>query len=51
MLKLVGQGNSIDNWNYISEFRIFGYRHKNPSDYEDQIVKIYPNPAMNLSIF
>jgi len=44
-VKLIGQGNSLDNWNYISEFRIFGYRHKNPSNYENLIVKIYPNPA------
>jgi hypothetical protein len=47
-VKLVGQGNSVDQWNYVSEFRIFGYRYKNPVDYEDQIVKIYPNPAHNL---
>jgi uncharacterized repeat protein (TIGR02059 family) len=47
-VKLVGQGNSVDKWNYIAEFRIFGYRHKNPVDYEDQIVKIYPNPAHEL---
>jgi uncharacterized repeat protein (TIGR02059 family) len=47
-VKLVGQGNSVDQWNYIAEFRIFGYRHKNPVDYEDQIVKIYPNPAHEL---
>ena len=47
-VKLVGQGNSADKWNYIAEFRIFGYRHKNPVDYEDQIVKIYPNPAHEL---
>ena len=44
-VKLVGQGNSLDSWNYISELRIFGYKHKNPSNYEDLIVKIYPNPA------
>jgi uncharacterized repeat protein (TIGR02059 family) len=47
-VKLIGQGNSVDKWNYISEFRIFGYRHKNPADYEEQIVKIYPNPAHEL---
>lgn len=44
-IKLVGHGNSTDTWNYISEFRIFGYKHKNPSSYEEQPVKIYPNPA------
>jgi hypothetical protein len=47
-VKLIGQGNSLDNWNYISEFRIFGYKHKNPSNYEDLIVKIYPNPAREM---
>jgi hypothetical protein len=44
-VKLVGQGNSTDTWNYIGEFRIFGYKHKNPADYEELLVKIYPNPA------
>jgi hypothetical protein len=47
-VKLVGQGNSTDTWNYVAEFRIFGSRHKNPVDYEEQIVKIYPNPAHEL---
>jgi hypothetical protein len=47
-VKLVGQGNSLDSWNYISEFRIFGYKHKNPTSYEDLIVKIYPNPAREI---
>jgi uncharacterized repeat protein (TIGR02059 family) len=47
-VKLVGQGNSLDSWNYISELRIFGYKHKNPSNYEDLIVKIYPNPAREM---
>ncbi|NMC37085.1 MAG: hypothetical protein GYA41_02045 [Bacteroidales bacterium] len=44
-IKLVGHCNSSDTWNYISEFKIFGYRHRNPSSYENQIVKIFPNPA------
>jgi uncharacterized repeat protein (TIGR02059 family) len=44
-VKLVGQGNSADKWNYFAEFRIFGLRHNNPVDYENQIVKIFPNPA------
>jgi len=47
-VKLIGQGNSVDSWNYISEFRIFGYRHKNPSNYENLMVKIYPNPARDV---
>lgn len=44
-IKLVGLGNSLDDWNYISEVRIFGYRHKNPLNYEDLLAKTYPNPA------
>jgi hypothetical protein len=47
-VKLVGQGNSLDSWNNISEFRIFGFRHKNPTSYEDLIVKIYPNPVREM---
>ena len=47
-IKLVGQGNSQDNWNYISEFRIFGYKHDFQSYYENLAVKIYPNPATEL---
>ena len=47
-IKLAGLGNSTDTWNYISEFRIFGYERKNPSDYENLFVKIYPNPAREL---
>ncbi len=46
-VKVVGQGNSVDQWNYIAEFRIFGYRHRNPA-YEEQIVKIDPNPAREM---
>jgi uncharacterized repeat protein (TIGR02059 family) len=52
-VKLVGQSNSVDSWNYISEFKIFGYKHRNPLSYEEQPVKIYPNPAhdfFNISI-
>ncbi len=44
-VKLVGHSNSVDSWNYISEFRIFGHKHRNPTSYEEQPVKIYPNPA------
>jgi hypothetical protein len=47
-IKLIGQGNSGDSWNFISEFRIFGNSHKNPTDYENLAVKIYPNPASEL---
>jgi hypothetical protein len=44
-IKLTGQGNLSDNWNYISELRIYGYRHRNPESYENLAVKVYPNPA------
>jgi uncharacterized repeat protein (TIGR02059 family) len=47
-LKFVGLGNSTDNWNYVSELRIFGYRHKSRTDYEDLIVKLFPNPARDI---
>jgi hypothetical protein len=47
-IKLVGQGNSIDAWNHISELRIFGYRHRNPPEWEKQVVKVFPNPAHEL---
>jgi hypothetical protein len=46
-IKLAGLGNSTDTWNYISEFNIFGYENKIFSDYENQIVKIYPNQTRN----
>ncbi len=44
-IKLIGHGNASDAWNYLSEFRVFGYTHRNPSAYEKLPVKIYPNPA------
>jgi uncharacterized repeat protein (TIGR02059 family) len=46
-VKLVGQSNSLDSWNHISEFKIFGYKYRNPLSYEEQPVKIYPNPALD----
>jgi uncharacterized repeat protein (TIGR02059 family) len=52
-VKLMGNGNTIDTWNYISEMKIFGHKHKNPSSYENLAIKLYPNPArdiVNLSI-
>jgi len=42
---LVGLCNSADSWNYISELTIFGYGHRLPTSYEQQPVKIFPNPA------
>ena len=47
-VKFVGHSNSADSWNYISEFKIFGYKHRNPTSYDNQPVKLYPNPAHNL---
>jgi hypothetical protein len=44
-IKLIGHSNSADTWNYISEFKIFGYKFRNPGSYEKQAVKLYPNPA------
>ena len=44
-IKLIGHSNSVDSWNYISEFKIFGYKHRNPSEYDGLPVKLYPNPA------
>jgi uncharacterized protein YjdB len=44
-IKLVGQGNSTDLWNYISELRIFGYRYRKSPAYENLPVKVYPNPV------
>jgi uncharacterized repeat protein (TIGR02059 family) len=47
-VKLIGLGNSTDTWNYISELKVYGYRHPNPSFYESQAVKLFPNPASRL---
>jgi hypothetical protein len=47
-VKFIGLSNSVDSWNYISEFRIYGNKHHNPTSYEEQPVKIYPNPAREL---
>jgi hypothetical protein len=44
-IKLVGHSNSSDSWNHISEFKVFGFRHRNSLSYEEQPVKLYPNPA------
>ena len=44
-LRIIGQGNSENSWNYISELKIYGYRHKGSADYEKLPVKLYPNPA------
>ena len=44
-IKLVGHSNSGDSWNHISEFRLFGFKHRNQTSYNDQAVKLYPNPV------
>lgn len=44
-IKLVGHSNSVDSWNNISEFKIFGYNQRNRTSYNQLPVKIYPNPA------
>jgi uncharacterized protein YjdB len=44
-VKLIGRGNSQDTWNYISELKVFGYRHRNTLSFENLPVKVYPNPA------
>jgi len=47
-IKMIGLGNSVDAWNYISELKIYGYRQNNPSSFENLPVKLYPNPAHEL---
>ena len=52
-IKLVGHCNSTDTWNYISEFKIFGYFQRNLINTEQNPIIIYPNPAkeyINISI-
>jgi uncharacterized repeat protein (TIGR02059 family) len=48
-LKFVGHGNSLNSWNNISEFLIFGIPQQNPpkGDSEKSDITIYPNPAVN----
>lgn len=52
-IKYVGHSNSLDSWNFISEFRIFGYKYQIPGKKKDPLVILYPNPArdiINISI-
>jgi hypothetical protein len=44
-VKFIGRCNSKDKWNYISEFELFGFYHRNLLDFERLEVRIYPNPA------
>ena len=50
-IKLIGLGNSADTWNYISELKIFGYKHRNTPNYDKLAVKVYPNPAKKYVTF
>jgi hypothetical protein len=45
---LTGHCNSTYKWDYISELKVYGYRHPNPTFYENQIVKTYPYPASKI---
>ena len=47
-VKLSGQGNSNDTWNYISELKVYGYRNPNSIFYENMSVKLFPNPASEI---
>ncbi|MBE9510954.1 MAG: discoidin domain-containing protein, partial [Bacteroidetes bacterium] len=54
-IRLVGHGNSLNTWNNISEFKIFGFLQQNSGsgDTEKRNIIIYPNPAQkffNISI-
>lgn len=44
-LKLIGLGNATDDWNYISEIKVIGFRYRFTPEYEDLPVKLYPNPT------
>ena len=46
-VKLVGHGNSLNTWNYYSEFKLFGSEGQttvNPTNKTENIY-LYPNPA------
>jgi uncharacterized repeat protein (TIGR02059 family) len=54
-LKYVGYGNSLNEWNNISEFRVFGTPGQNSGSgiTENRKVIVYPNPVssiLNISI-
>jgi hypothetical protein len=52
-IKLVGQSNSVDTWNYISELKLFGFGHRALAFKEQSQIIIYPNPVneyINISI-
>jgi hypothetical protein len=53
-IKLVGQGNSLNKWNCISELKLFGNTIQNSTNYfNNSVICIYPNPAkefINISV-
>ena len=52
-IKLIGHSNSANTWNYISEFKLFGFAKRSIALQEPNRVTIYPNPAheyVNISI-
>lgn len=54
-IKYIGHGNSVNAWNYISEFKVFGTPSKasGSGTADKRKVIIYPNPAsdfINISI-
>ncbi len=44
-IKIVGLGNSSDEWNYFAELKILGYRNRIFLEYDKLPVKLFPNPA------
>jgi hypothetical protein len=54
-IKFLGHGNSLNSWNNISEFKIFGSPQNNPDSTKDikSKILIYPNPIrdfINISV-
>lgn len=49
-IKVIGHCNSLDNWNFISELKIFGNRIKHSPEFEALPFKVYPNPAKDFFI-
>jgi uncharacterized repeat protein (TIGR02059 family) len=52
-VKYVGHGNSLNTWNKVSEFKVFGTGQSNANSFDKTKVTIYPNPTtdqLNISI-
>lgn len=45
-IKLVGRSNSLNTWNYFSEFKIYGTNSQDGT-YSNPGITIYPNPAVD----